>query len=189
MTVSEPPPEGTDATLSVWTATAIGAGLVPAIALLVVGPYWLLWGTPALLRATSIFAHLEVLLPVLVVSVVIHEALHLAGYRMVGGIAWKEFCWGFKLWPLAAYVYARAPVTASTYRWCVALPGLVLGLVPAFAGIVGGLGWLMLYGFLMLISAGGDFAILWRIRGVPATTLVLDHPHRAGCTLLPGEPT
>ncbi len=184
MPANESTATGEDATLAVWTATGIGAALTPLIALVVFGPYWLFWGTSSLVRATAIFAHLEILLPALVISVVAHEALHLLGYRIFGKIRWKDFRWGFKLWPLAAYVYATTAVTSSTYRWCVALPAIVLGAAPTLIGIAGGSGWMLLYGFLMLISAGGDFAILWRIRRIPAIALVLDHPHRAGCTVL-----
>jgi hypothetical protein len=138
-----------------------------------------------LVAATTAFRHLEILLPALGVSIVAHEGLHLAGYRIFGGVPAGKAKFGFTLWPLTAYIHADEPVTAAAYRRLVAFPGLLLGALPAIGGLLSGSGGLTIYGFFMLISAGGDFAILWKIRALPSDVLVLDHPHRAGCTVLP----
>jgi hypothetical protein len=44
--------------------------------------------------------------------------------------------------------------------------------------------WLVLLGGLFILAAGGDFLILWSIRGVDKDALVEDHPTRAGCYVL-----
>ena len=62
-----------------------------------------------------------------------------------------------------------------------ALPGLVLGVLPTAVSWLLGSGALVLFGSLMLITALGDLMILWLIRDVPAGRLVLDHPSEAGC--------
>jgi hypothetical protein len=72
-------------------------------------------------------------------------------------------------------------VAVASYRRIVALPAFVLGIIPVCAGTVSGVGWLTLYGFLMLVGAGGDFVIFWKLRNVPPNAYVLDNPERAGC--------
>jgi hypothetical protein len=72
------------------------------------------------------------------------------------------------------------PLPASRYRVAVALPGLLLGLIPTVAGIALQSEELTLYGAIMLVGAVGDMLILWLLRSVRGDTLVLDHPTRAG---------
>ncbi len=190
MTADLPPqsaPEGyreIDQSISPWRATIAGVLLTPVIGAVVFGTFLLVRGTASLLSATAMFRHLGILLPVIGISIVVHEGLHLAGYRLFGKLPAGRVRWGITLWPLTAYIHAAEPVTVRAYRLLVALPGVVLGAVPAVAGIAAGSGELTIYGFFMLISAGGDIAVLWTIRHLPPTALALDHPKRAGCTAL-----
>lgn len=171
----------TDVSFSMGQATAVAVGLTPIIAVVVLGAYYLIWGTDSLLAATSHFRHLEILIPILLVSIVVHEGLHWMGYVGFGHLSWKTLRFGFNVRSLAAYVHSNSPVSISAYRRLVVLPGIVLGVVPACIGIGGEVGWITLYGFLILIGASGDLAILWKIRRVSPDSLVVDHPSRAGC--------
>jgi hypothetical protein len=130
----------------------------------------------------------HILLPTIVFGILMHEGLHWLGYVGCAQLPRKTVRFGFKLRSFAAYVHADSPVRISAYRCLVALPGVILGVVPVFVGI----GWesasITLYGFLMLVGASGDFAILWKIRHVPPESYVLDHPYRAGCWVLVERP-
>jgi hypothetical protein len=64
------------------------------------------------------------------------------------------------------------------------MPGLLLGIAPSIAGVISGSAVLAAFGLLFTIAAGGDFLILWLLRGVHAGALVEDHPERAGCYVL-----
>ena len=68
------------------------------------------------------------------------------------------------------------------------MPGLVLGILPATAGLLLGSGGLLVFGIVFTAAAGGDFLILWMIRNVPSNSLVEDHPTRAGCYVFEGVP-
>jgi len=173
-----------DESFSLGRATAIAVGLTPIFALVVLGLYCLMWGVRSLLAAASYFRHWEILLPVILASVAVHEGLHWIGYVGFGRVSWKTVRFGFTLRSFAAYIHSDSPVSISAYRVLVAMPGVVLGLIPVCVGIAWGIGWITLYGFLMLISAIGDFAILWRIRRVSSDSRVMDHPTRAGCWVL-----
>ncbi|MEO8224844.1 MAG: hypothetical protein ABI661_08555, partial [Gammaproteobacteria bacterium] len=65
-----------------------------------------------------------------------------------------------------------------------ALPAIVLGFVPAGIGLAFGLPTLTAWGLFFVLTAGGDFVVLWLIRHVSADRLVQDHPSRAGCLVL-----
>lgn len=69
------------------------------------------------------------------------------------------------------------------------MPLLALGILQALIGIGIGNGWIMLFGFLFTIGAGGDMLVLWLLRGVKAGQLVEDHPSRVGCYLIEMQPT
>jgi hypothetical protein len=103
------------------------------------------------------------------------------GYVGFAHLSWKTVRLGFNFRSLAAYVHSDSPVGISAYRRLVALPGIILGVIPIFIGIACEVGLITLYGFFMLIAASGDLAILWKIRRVSPDSLVIDHPYRAGC--------
>ena len=64
------------------------------------------------------------------------------------------------------------------------MPGLVLGILPYLVSVLTGYAWLMLFGYLLTITASGDLLILWATRKLQAGTEVIDHPERAGCKVI-----
>lgn len=173
-----------DESFSLGRATAISVGITPVISIVVLGLYSLIWGVDSLLAATSHFRHLQILLPIIFISIVVHEGLHWMGYVGFAHLPWKTVRFGFNLRSLAAYAHSDSPVGISAYRSLVALPGVILGVIPVFVGIAWEIGVITLYGWLMLIGASGDITILWKVRRVPRGSLVMDHPCRAGCWVL-----
>jgi hypothetical protein len=113
-----------------------------------------------------------------------HELLHAAAFVLVGKAPLSAVRFGFSWKAFAPYAHCRAPLTAAAYRVALLLPGLALGIVPGFLGVIGGSLPLALWGILMLVAAGGDVAVWWAVRSVPAKALVLDHPTKAGCQVL-----
>jgi hypothetical protein len=165
-------------------ANLIGIALLPLWVAGIFVPYVLLWGLPALAHGFYHGLLTLVSIPVFIVLVFLHERLHGAGYRLFGEVEKQEIMFGMNWRSFSPYIHCLVPVTAAQYRMAVALPGLLLGVMPAVAGIVSGAGWLCFWGFLMTVAAGGDAAVLWAIRNVGADVLVRDHPTRAGCEIL-----
>jgi hypothetical protein len=174
-----------DATLSLAMANLVAILMAPLAYLLLLLPYqWVsgqLW-TAAVLTTT--FPSFPVFLLLFVISIFIHEGLHLLGYVWVGKVDKTAVKMGMNWKMLTPYAHCKAPLTARAYRIAVFLPGLVLGILPGLAGVVTGSFFWVIWGALMLITAGGDAAVLWAVRRVPAHALVLDHPSRAGCHVL-----
>lgn len=173
-----------DASISLGQATVIAIILTPIIGIVVLGLYCLIWGFKSLLVSTVYFNYLYFSLPIILISIVAHEGLHWIGYVGFGHIPWKTVRIGFNVRAFAAFIHSDSPVSISLYRQLVVMPGIILGVIPVCVGIGWEIGWITLYGFLMLISSIGDFAILWKIRYVKPDSLVIDHPDRAGCWVL-----
>lgn len=163
--------------------------LIPLPAVLVLVALYLgLWGfsagselTPGGLLVFYVVGGL-----VFVVGVVAHEALHGLTWMLLGGKSRAAISYGVQWRSLTPYAHCREPMSARAYRWGAAMPGLVLGVPPSLAGVATGNGWVMLFGALFTLAAGGDALILWLLRGVEPGTPVEDHPTEAGCYVLDG---
>ena len=172
-----------DATISMMWANVIALLLLPAAFILFLLPFLLLWGSRQQVVSLDLLNAMGMLLALLL-GIVAHELLHAIGFVWLGKVAWSEVKFGFSWKGLAPYAHCRRPLPATAYRAATLLPGLVLGVLPGLIGVAIGSWWLVLWGIFMLIAAGGDLAVWWAIRSVPADALVLDHPTKAGCHVL-----
>lgn len=117
-------------------------------------------------------------------GIVAHELLHGITFALLARRPLSAVKFGFQRTTFTPYAHAREAMRARVYRAMILMPGLLLGLFPALAGIVTGSLAVMLFGVLFTLAASGDFSILWLIRGVDGDALVEDHPHNAGCLVL-----
>ena len=139
------------------------------VCLLVV--HMIIWGVDSL---DSLFMDLNVVLGVLVTYVVgtaLHEALLLLGYRVFGRATRTAL--SISLHGLIAYAHCDAPISVQAYRAAVALPGLVLGIVPLLIGLATGNVWFTYFGALMSAGALGDMRVLATLRKLPASRLLV----------------
>jgi hypothetical protein len=169
-----------DYTVSPVRANLVALALTPLVVAAFFVPYAVFWDSVSLQAALDDL--LSPFLFLLALSVVAHELLHGVGAVLVGGVPWREVAFGIK-W-LMVYAHCKAPMATSAYRVTLALPGVLLGLVPGVLGLVWGDARLTVYGALMSIAALGDVIILWLIRSVPNDAHVQDHPSAPGCQVL-----
>jgi hypothetical protein len=154
-------------------------GIIPIFAI-TLAPFLVLHGLHALGQGLGwMIGHALLLVVVFIASIAVHEGLHVVGWMVFARIPLSRIKFGIE--SATPHVNASVPMQAGAYRISVALPGLILGVLPTAASWLLGSGALVLFGALMLITALGDLMILWLIRDVPATQLVLDHPSEAGC--------
>ena len=173
-----------DATISMRAANFIGFFMGMAGFMLVLSPYWLIWGDRPLPAQPS----LGVVALVFIVGIIVHELLHAVGYIFVGKAPRSSIKYGVQWKALTPYAHCAAPLPVNAYRVAVMLPGLVLGLIPALISLSIGSFWWLVWSGIMLIGAGGDMAVLWAIRAVASEAWVRDHPSKVGCLVLKGEP-
>ena len=157
---------------------------VPA-AVILIGAYLLLWGKQGLVDARLIiYKQFSLTLLVLIIGILLHELLHGLTWTWLGKKSFKAIRYGINWKVLSPYAHCSEPLSIQAYRWGALMPGLLLGILPAFLGIVSGNGALMAFGLLFTVAAGGDAMILWRLRKEDRSTMVLDHPRKAGCCIV-----
>lgn len=143
-----------------------------AVVALIITLHSQLWGAESV---RMLVGNRPLLLPLavaLVLSVALHELLHLAGYVWIGGAPIDAI--HFEWRGVAIVARCDAPLPARSYRAAVALPGLVLGVVPTLVGLASGVAWITVYGAVMLGASAGDVAVLWALRKYGADEEVVD---------------
>lgn len=170
------------------TLTIVQANVIAAILTLPTLSIFLtiharLWGSlPEIpqLPGDSVWLDIVIMLAILSVSVIVHEGLHGLGF-IFGGASPAEISFGFK--DASPYAHCTVPLRLGAYRVAVALPAIILGIVPGFAGLATGEGFLTLYGTIMVLAALGDVQVLWLLRDAPRKASVKDHPTLVGCQI------
>lgn len=135
------------------------------------------------------FSNIPLLFGSIIVGTVLHEVIHAISWSWLDDIPWEKIHFGFKWKMLTPYVHCPVPVEVNNYRWGVAMPGLVLGVLPFLLSVVLQSGWLLGFGFLFTIVAGGDLLMLWLLRNVESGSLVQDHPDLMGCLVINSNET
>ncbi len=168
----------TDATVSAEVAYlfSLGAFLVPFV--IFAGLYVLLWGWLGTFIGSPLMFGLCVFM-----AMPIHEALHGLGFHL-GGAKRTDVRYGIFWSKLMPYAHCKVPLSTRSLRVAVALPAVVLGLLPALAGLAFEQGTWVLFGVAQIGFSGGDIAALWAIRHVPGETWAIDHPTEVGCNIL-----
>lgn len=121
---------------------------------------------------------------VVLLGCVVHELLHGFAFWALGNAPWKEVHFGIKWKFLTPYASTQVAMPLAAYRWTVALPGLVLGVLPSVAAIVAGNPFWTIVGALMLCGAAGDALVLWHVRKIPHDRMIRDATDALGCEVL-----
>jgi hypothetical protein len=156
------------------------------LAIAALAAHALLWGRASLQPVFGGPAGILLLFALSAASIPVHEALHVAGYRLLGGA--PRGVVGVTVQGLMAYAYCAVPLPARAYRASIALPGAVLGLLPLAAGLALGRAWPTAFGAFALAAAMADARVLWALRRIPGRALVLFRPERAAYEISPAAP-
>lgn len=152
--------------------------MVLPVLLIYLGPFLLIWDLHDLRQ--GILTYSDYFIPVTLAGIVVHELLH--------GIIWSFFVpeglrsikfgihWKF----LAPYCHCKEPLKVRNYKTGIVMPLLVLGVIPAIAGITLGNGAFLVFGLVFTWVAGGDIISLFMLRKLNNDTYVSDHPDKMG---------
>lgn len=177
-----------DLSVSVRQANLYQLALLPMV-MLFAASYLLIWGFGEIVAVIELITDRPLYaIPVniagvvgFVCGVIAHELIHGFSFVLIGRQPLEKVTLlGFQKETLTPYSRCEAPVAVNAYRWAVAMPGLLLGILPSLAGIVTGSLWATLFGMLFTLAASGDALILWLAREVERGKLVEDHPSRVG---------
>jgi Putative zincin peptidase len=124
---------------------------------------------------------------VMLVSIVAHELIHGLTWQLASRSAAARVTYGVQWKLLTPYAHLEGPIALGAYRLGGLMPGLVLGLIPYALSLALDNSSLLLFSVIHTFAAGGDWLVLWLLRGVRSGALVEDHPSRAGCYVLEPE--
>lgn len=159
-------------------------------ALLLFGlPYGWIWFDH--LTASSVAAVFDrpfLVFALLVGGIVLHELIHgitwaffvEGGFRSIRfGIMWKA---------LAPYCHSTRPMRTRPYIIGALMPAVLLGFVPSLLSLLTGSLGQLLFGWLFIVAAGGDFLMVWVMRELGPNLWIQDHPSEIGCIVYNNKP-
>ena len=142
------------------------------------------WGFSGIFLLVKNPSFLSQMIIAIVTGSVFHEFVHGFSWIYFGRKPVRTIRYGIHWKSLSPYAHCSEPIDARAYRIGSVMPYLLEGLLPSILAVITGSEWLMIFGLLFTLGAGGDLLVLWIIREVEPHVLVRDHPTRVGCSLL-----
>jgi hypothetical protein len=144
-------------------------------------PYSLIWSTGNFILAWRSFLTDYILLIVSILGgMLLHEVIHAVAWSAFADKGLKSIRFGINWKNLAPYVHCDEYLRLPSFALGVALPGILLGVLPAVASLITGSGWLLCFGVFFTAGAAGDFLSLLKLRSFPPSKFVMDHSDHLG---------
>jgi hypothetical protein len=172
-------------TINVYRANIFGVLFLIPTTLIFGVPYYLMWKNEILFQVKDIFIRYHVwsaliIILVLIFGIIAHELIH--------GIVWAKFTKnGFKsikfgiIWKMITpYCHSKEPLKVQQYTLGAIMPAIILGFIPVILSIVVGNIALLAFGIIFILSASGDFYVIYTLRNEKKDTLIEDHPSEVG---------
>ena len=123
-----------------------------------------------------------------VVLIVVHELIHGLTWSMFSEHHFKDIEFGFMKELLTPYCTCTTPLPKKHYILGALMPCIVLGIIPTTIGILIGSSFLFWIGIVMILSAGGDIMIVWKVmkfkkQDESKEIFIYDHPTQAGSVI------
>lgn len=171
-----------DLSISALSANLYAIPIVLITIICMVFPFILIWDWQTFTKGfLSIYLALPSFIIAFIMGSFLHEVFHAVGFLIFGKLKIELVQIGIKWKYLTPFAHCRIPLKASVYRIALLLPAILLGIIPSLVALIIGKSWLLIYGTLFTVLAGGDFLVYWIIRKVRHDELVQDHPERCGC--------
>ncbi|WP_231877304.1 DUF3267 domain-containing protein [Bhargavaea cecembensis] len=131
-----------------------------------------------------------------VVLIVLHEACHLLGFRVFGGVPFKKMAYGVNLEMGIAYATTEIPLRNRPMRRALLIPLWLTGVLPGIIGIWLDSHLLILLSAFLIGGAAGDLEMDRRLKELPDDWLIRDDPEKPklyaydpqGMAAIPDEP-
>ena len=121
-----------------------------------------------------------------IILTIAHELVHGITWSMFSPNRFNDIEFGFMKETLTPYCTCRAPLGKKEYILGTIMPLIVIGIIPAIAGILMHSFMVMLLGVVMISSAAGDIMIvnaLLKHHSDCTDQIICDLPVQAGCML------
>lgn len=156
------------AKLNIWWTVICTIVLVSANSIL--QPQSLSFHPFAILRAIGLFSLLYIVL------IILHEACHLFGFWVFGGVPWKSMRYGIDTKLGVAYATTSLPLTNWAMKKALLLPFWLTAIVPVIIGFSLNSLIIIIAGAFLIAGAIGDFVMYKELRKFPKDALIKDDP-------------
>ncbi|GAB0170248.1 DUF3267 domain-containing protein [Lysinibacillus sp. CTST325] len=112
-----------------------------------------------------------------IVFIILHEAFHLIGFMVFGGVPFKSLKYGLNLELGVAYATTEQALPNHAMKKALLLPFWTTGVLPTIAGFYFNSTVLVLVGAFLIAGAVGDFSMYKELRKYPKNALIEDDPH------------
>lgn len=111
-----------------------------------------------------------------IVFIGLHEASHLFGFMLFGGVPFKSLKYGLNLELGIAYATTDQPLPNHAMKKALLLPFWTTGILPTIVGFYLNSTVIVLVGAFLIAGAVGDFAMYKELRKYPKNALIKDDP-------------
>lgn len=109
--------------------------------------------------------------------IVLHEAFHLIGFLIFGGVPFKSLKYGINLELGVAYATTDQALPNHAMKKALLLPFWTTGVLPTLVGFYLNSTVLVIVGACLIGGAIGDFAMYKELRNYPKDALIKDDPN------------
>ncbi len=135
---------------------------------------FIIWHAGDILRFVLLF----------VLLIFVHEFIHGLFWAVFAKTHWKAVSFGFIAEYMTPYCSCSEALGKAAYTVGAMMPCVLLGVLPALAGIFSGSLLMFFTGCMMILAAGGDLTILLKLlrhkTGDRQKAIYMDHPYQAG---------
>ena len=161
--------------------------LLLAIPVVAIGVLLFAWKNPISLLTPNPRGSL-LFIVLFIVLIVAHELVHGLTWSVYAEHHFKDIDFGFMKEYLTPYCTCSTPLPKRQYIMGALMPCIVLGIIPTAIGILLGSSLFFWIGIIMILSAGGDIMIVWKVlafkkQDESEEVLIYDHPTQAGSVI------
>lgn len=148
------------------------------ITIILLVPFMLIWDYETFESGRKSF--MDYFLLVLLGGIIVHELLHGISWGFYAPNGMKSIKFGIKWKFLTPYCHCKEPLKVKHYRIGIAMPLIILGILPSLIAIILGHGAFLSFGILFTWAAGGDIIALFMLRKFENDIYISDHPSKMG---------
>ena len=165
-------------TMGMGRVNLITVIMIIPIAVLILLPFILIWGYEIFKIGKESFMDYFIL--IFLGGMIIHELLHGLTWGYFASNGFKSIKFGLERKFLTPYCHCKEPLKVKHYKIGVAMPLIVMGIIPSIIGLILGYGEVLCFGIFFTWAAGGDIIALFMLRKLESDVYVSDHPKKMG---------
>ncbi len=173
--------KGRKVAINIVSANIFSIVLMIVSAVVLVVPFYLIWGSAGWESGRSMFGLAGIwLIIAFFAGIVVHELLHGITWACYAKGGWKSISFGVMWKMLTPYCHCNEPMSVKAYLAGALMPLLVLGIIPGIVSLIIGSIPLLVWGILFIAAASGDIWMSWLLTKEAPESTILDHPTEAG---------